>query len=338
VPGRAPDRARRALSRALAAAPLGAALAAVASRAGAQGASPAFPARTITLIGPFSAGASTDVISRLYATRLSTILGVPVVVENKPGAGGMLSVGTVARAQPDGYTLLVVSNTFLIAPHVYRNASYDPHAGFLPVAGLFTTPIALVAKPDFPAKDLAEFVALARRAPGKYTYSTWGIGTSAHLQMELVRLRTGIELVHTPYKSGPEASQAVMGGFADVGFDTVFSIAPKVRDGRVKALAVFAPARAAVLPDAPTNVEAGFPGIEQVGFCGVLAPAGTPRDVIARLAQASRQVLADPDYAARLSGFGADPLPMTPEQLDRFLREETAKIREVTTASRISAD
>ena len=300
--------------------------------------SPNFPSKPISLVGPFPAGASTDVISRIYAAKLSPLLGTAVIVDNKPGAGGMISVNAVARAPADGHTLLVVSNTFLIAPYVYRNPQYDALTGFLPVTGLFTTPIALSARPDFPAKSLAEFVALAKASPGKFSYSTWGIGTSAHLQMELLRMRAGIDVLHVPYKNGPEAGQAVMGGQTDVGFDTVFSLAPRLKAGQLRALTVFSPKRATVLPEVPTNGEQGFADIEQLGFCGLVAALNTPREVIDKLVQASAQVVRDADYGRRLRTYGADPFLVTPEQWGNFMREETAKIREVTARLKIALD
>jgi tripartite-type tricarboxylate transporter receptor subunit TctC len=323
---------RRTLLRAAALAPLVASL----PRAVAQSAP--FPSKTITLVCPLGAGASIDVIARIYATRVSPLLGVPVIVDNKPGAGGAIAAGIVMRAPADGHTLLIASNTYIVAPHVYRKSEYDPLTTFTPVTGLFTTGIVLSARPDFPAKNLAEFIALAKANPGKYTYSTWGVGTSAHLQMELLRMRAGIEVLHVPYKSGPEASQATMSGQTDLGFDTVFGVAPRLKAGQLRALTVFAPRRAVVLPDVATNVEQGIPGIEQLGFCGLVAPAGTPREAIDKLVNASRQVVADPDYAKRIQAFGAEPFMVTPEQLHKFLREEVAKVREVTSKLAISLD
>jgi tripartite-type tricarboxylate transporter receptor subunit TctC len=294
--------------------------------------------KPITLVGPFAAGASTDVIARIYAAKLSVLLDTPVIVENKPGASGMLAAGYVARAPADGHTLLVVSNTFLIAPFIYKNPGYDALATFTPVTGLFTTPLTMASKNDFPARNLGEFVALAKKNPGKYSYATWGVGTSAHLQMELLKLRTGIDVLHVPYKSGPEASTAVMGGSVDVGFDTAVSMGTKVRAGQMKSLVVFAQKRAPVLPEVQTNGEAGFPDIDQIGFCGIVAPARMPREILEKLAQASRQILADPEYAARLAGIGAEALPLVLEPWANFMRVETAKIKEVTTKSKISAD
>jgi tripartite-type tricarboxylate transporter receptor subunit TctC len=311
-------------------------LASMAPRAMAQ--APAFPAKTITLVCPLGAGSSIDVIARIYATKASALLGVPVIVDNKPGAGGAIAAGLVMRAPADGHTLLIASNTYIVAPHVYRKSEYDPLVTFTPVTGLFTTGIVMSARPDFPARTLGEFIALAKANPGKYTYSTWGVGTSAHLQMELLRMRAGIEVLHVPYKSGPEASQATMSGQTDLGFDTVFGVAPRLKAGQLRALTVFAPQRAVVLPDVATNVEQGIPGIEQLGFCGLVGLAGMPRDAIDKLVNASRQVVADPDYAKRIQAFGAEPFMVTPEQLHKFLREEVAKVREVTSKLAISLD
>ncbi|MES2538333.1 MAG: tripartite tricarboxylate transporter substrate binding protein [Pseudomonadota bacterium] len=302
----------------------------------AQGVS--FSKKPITLVGPFPAGASTDVIARLYAAKLSKLLDTPVIVDNKPGASGMLAAGHVARAPADGHTLLVVSNTYLIAPFVYKNAGYDALTTFTPVTGLFTTPLTLAAKPDFPAKNLAEFVAMAKKEPGKYSYSTWGVGTSAHLQMELLKIRAGIDVLHVPYKNGPESSQAVMGGNVSVGFDTVFSMGARVRAGQLKSLVVFDKKRAPVLPEVQTNAEAGFPDIDQIGFCGIVAPGKMPKDILDKLAEASRQVVADPEYASRLSAIGAEALPLVLEPWGNFLRTETVKVKEVTVKAKISAD
>lgn len=292
----------------------------------------------ITLIGPLAAGASTDVIARLYAAKLSVLLDTPVIVVNKPGASGMLAASAVARAPADGHTLLVVSNTYLIAPFVHKEVGYDAMTTFRPVTGLFTSGIVLASKPDFPAKNLSEFIALAKKSPGKYSYATWGVGTSSHLQMELIKLRTGIDVVHVPFKSGPEASQAVMGGHVDAAFDTEFSLGSLVRSGRIKPLVMFAKKRSLVLPDVQTSDEAGYPDLAYIAFCGIVAPAKTPKEFLEKLAQASSQVLADPEYISRLRSMGAEPLPLAVDQFGNFLRAETAKINEVTAKVHISAD
>lgn len=286
-------------------------------------------AKPITLVCPFAAGGANDIIARVYAEKMSAILGTPVIVDNKPSAGGLLAAQYVRRAPADGGTLLVASNTTLIAPHVFRTPGYAM-SDFVGVSPLYTTGVVLLARPDQPVKNLAELVAAARQAPGKLTYATNGIGTFAHLQMELFKERTGIDLVHVPYKSLPEATQAVLGHNVDFAIDTPISAAPRVQGGQLQAVVVFGGTRERTLPQTPTNSEEGFAEPDPLlAFAGVLAPATTPKEVLEPLLRASEQVMKDPDFVAKVRANNVEAFPVRNAEFNRLLQAYDAKYRDV---------
>jgi tripartite-type tricarboxylate transporter receptor subunit TctC len=277
----------------------------------------------VTLVAPFAAGGQIDTAARRYAAKLSVLLQRPVLVENRPGASGLLAAQRVARSRPDGSSLLVTSSSFLIGPHVYGNAGYDAFKDFAVVSGLYLSSAVLVVGAASQAKTLSEFVALCRKAPRQYSYATNGTGTYSHLLMEKFKADAGIDLVHVPYKSAPEASQAVIGHVAEAAIDTPFSAAPRTREGQLRSLVVFGARREDSLPGVPTAAEAGYPEAGKLTIlAGIVAPAKTPPDMLAALTQASARVAADPEYGAQLKSMGMEPVRESPAQVEQAMREQ----------------
>lgn len=295
-----------------------------------------YPSRTIRVVLPYGPGSSTDLITRLFAQGLADKLDGSVIVENKPGAGTLIGTESVANAPADGYTFLMATNAFSIMPHMFK-LSFDPRKDFVPVAPVLSTGIVLLAKPEFPAGNLTDLVALARKDPGKYSYSTWGVGASAHLVMELFRDSADIDLLHVPYKGGGAASaRAVMAGEVDVGFDVVFTALPQIRGGNLKALGTFLPEKMADLPDVQTVVEAGYPDATLFGWTGLFARAEVPKDIVEKVTEASRQVVADPAFATRLKELGSMPFVGTPEDLMRTMTTESDNVKRLIDEGKIN--
>ena len=295
------------------------------AQAGPQG---AFPSRPVTLVIPFAAGGVTDTAGRIVAQAMTRVLGQPVVVENKPGAGGTIGTEQVVRAAPDGYTLLYGSQgPIAAAPNLFASLRYDPLRDLAPVHGLGASPNLIVTSPTRPWKTLAEFVAAARARPGTLTYGSSGVGTSLHLGGEMLQQVTGVELVHAPYTQGTQAVSDLIAGRIDVMWDFPLTAAPHVRDGRMRALAVTDTRRVALTPDVPTTAEAGVPGIEMLSWAGHFVPRATPAPVVAALAAATRQALTDPRVVEFFEGSG---IPLWPEMGTRefagFLAEELPRI------------
>jgi tripartite-type tricarboxylate transporter receptor subunit TctC len=306
--------------------------------AGVRAQAPAFPQRAVKLIVPYGAGSSVDIVTRLYAQRFSTALGQPVIVENKPGGGTMIGSSTVAHAAADGYTLLVGSNSLSIMPHLGKQ-DFDPLKDLLPVGPLFNTSIVLLAKPAFPANNLTELAALAKRQPGKLSYSTWGIGTSAHLVMELFRDQADIDILHVPYKGGgAESAGAVIAGNVDMGFDTTYTALPRVRSGQLKALGVFSPERVEGFDNVQTAGEAGYPESVLLGWVGVFAPKGTPAAVLQKLVAAGRDAAGDAAFGARLREMGSKPFAVTPEGMTDNLRSESERVQRIVAKRKIKME
>lgn len=306
------------------------AVAALGTGAWAAGAAAETAAGTLSLIGPFAAGGSNDGIARIYGVKMAAVLGRSVIVDNRPGAGGLIAAQYVARSAPDGATLLITSNTFLIAPYAYRNAGYQAMRDFVPITPLYSTGVAWVTRPDYPARNLSELVAMAKRSPGKITVATNGVGTLAHLQMEMFKQRHGIDLTHVPYKSLPEGTAAVMGGYVDVSVDTPFSVAARVRAGLLRGLVIFGTEREAVLPDVPTNTESGFPDPDQqLVFAGIAAPARTPPAILAQLKSASAQVVRDAEYMRQVERNGARPMAMSDGEFTALMKRYDAQYKDL---------
>jgi tripartite-type tricarboxylate transporter receptor subunit TctC len=284
-----------------------------------------YPSKPIRLIMPFPAGAPSDMVGRAIGQKLSEQLGENVVPDNRMGAGGNTGIAAVAKAPPDGYTLLVTSPTIAISPSLYTNLTYDAAKDLVPVARLATIENVLVVHPSVPATTLKQFVALARAQPGKLNYGSGGAGTTNHLANELLQSLEKIKMVHVPYKGATPAMIALIGGEVD---EVVIAIAPAlplIQAGKVRALAVLSERRAPTLPNVPTSKESGIDNFTISIWYGMFAPAGTPREVIARLNREITKALESTELRSRMSASGIDPWPGTAEELGSLLRTETAR-------------
>lgn len=291
--------------------------------AGAVSAQTVFPNRPIRVVIGFPAGGPLDQHARAWADRLEKALGQPVVVEYKPGAGGSIGAEFVAKSAPDGHTLLLANTgTMVINPALYPKLPYDTLRDFAPVARTAQQPLALIVNPDVPARTLQEFVALAKSRPGQMNYASAGNGGISHLVPEMFKRAAGVFMVHLPYRGSAPAFTDVMAGQAQFMAESVPQAAQYHKQGKVRALAVTSRTRNAALPDVPTVIEQGYPGFEVVGFYGVLAPAGTPKDVVMKLSDAFRAVLENPEMRARMTAQGADPAFLAAPEFARFLATE----------------
>lgn len=320
-----------------------AAIAASASVAPATFAPAAFaqdwPTRPIRLVVAFAPGGATDVLARLTAEHLSRELGQPVVVDNRAGAAGIIGTEHVARAAPDGHTLLLgtASTHAMNVPLYGARLSYDPTKDFAPVARVANGYNVLVVNPSVPARSVAELIALAKARPGSLAYGSGGNGTSSHLGAEMFKSMAGVDILHVPFRSTAPAATALMTGDVQVMFDTSVSSLPLVRDGKLRLLAVASPARLADMPDVPAVAE-GLPGFEMGTWNGLYAPAGTPPAIIARLNRAVAVVVGNPELIARYATLGTVPFYAGPEAFDGFQTAEIARWTEVVRTARITMD
>ena len=289
-----------------------------------------YPSRPIHLIVPYPPGQSIDIMGRLIADKLSVALGQPVIVENKAGAGGVIGVDAGAKAAPDGYTLIMISNgTLVIAPWLVEKIPFDPVKDVPPIANAASVAHVLVAAPDFPANNLAEFVAWAKAKPGGYYYASPGSGSTQHLTMEMLKTRTGINIVHVPYKASPQAQKDIVGGHVPVMFDSVPALMTQLSAGKLKALAISSSARSPYLPDVPTVTESGVPGFESVGWIGVGAPAGTPAPIVQRLNAEITAILATADMQKSMKTLGFVAINESPEAFAARIKSEVTSIGKV---------
>jgi tripartite-type tricarboxylate transporter receptor subunit TctC len=306
-----------------------AAFALAAALPGASHAADGYPSRPISLIVPFSPGGGTDISARLLAAALSQQLGASVVVDNRPGAGGQIAADLVARANPDGYTLLFANSGMLaINPWLYKLHS-DPAQAFAPVSMFSDLPFALVVPPTLPAKTVAELVALARTQPGSHTFASSGTGGAPHLAGEIFQQATGVQLVHVPYKGGGPAMTDLMAGRVDMLFASVLETIPYVNAGKLRALAVTGPTRSPVMPDVPTLDEAGVHNAQTGSWTAVLAPAGTPPAIVDKLSIAIRAVADKPDVKEKLVSQGAVAHGSTPQELAQIAARERARYGQI---------
>ena len=298
-----------------------------------------WPDRPLRLVVPFPPGGPTDLVARPLAQRLGEALGQPVIVDNRGGAGGNLGAELVAKAPPDGHTLLL-SNVGVLAVNraLYRKLSFDPERDFAPVALIAGAPVALVVHADVPARTVAEFVAWTRAQPGPVPYGTAGPGSPGHLAGEVFRSRTGAALVHLPYRGSAPALQDLMAGHVSVMFDPVQSPLGQIQAGRLHALAVSALQRSSALPDVPTMTEAGVADHTMVAWWALVAPTGTPAQVITRLADEVARIGEAPDWQAALLRQGISAMPRGPDELAIFLRNETERWGAAVRASGATAD
>jgi len=297
-----------------------------------------YPSKPIRVIVAFAPGGIADFAARSVSQRLSESLGVPVVVENRPGAGGITGAEVVAKSPPDGYTLLVTSISHTINPSVRKNLPFDAVRDFAPVTLITDAPNFLVVHPSLPVKSVKELIALARGRPGQITYASSGAGTSTHLSGELFKSLARIDIVHVPYKGGGPAVIDLVGGHVQMMFSTLPSVLQQVRAGKLRGLAVTGARRFPAAQEFPTMIEAGVAGFEVSGWSGMFAPAGAPREAVSRLAAEIGKILRAPELKERFFVQGAEPVGNTPEEFAAFVSSEIAKWKKVVEASGMQAD
>jgi len=311
---------------------------ALAVAGGASAHAAAYPERAVHLIVPFAAGGPADVYARYLGQNLSQALKQAFVVDDRPGAGSIIGTDTVAKAAPDGYTLLVMSNTHTTNESLITKKPFMLMRDFVPVAPINSSDLVMVVHPSVPATDLKAFIALAKSKPGGLNYASSGPGTPYHLAGELFKAMSGTDITHVPYKTSSGARNDVIAGQVQMMFDAITTMAPNVRAGQVRALGTTGRTRTAILPDVPTIAEAGVPGYEATIWIGVMAPAGTPAAVVETLNAAIGAVVDRPDVRKAWADQGAVPMKMTPPAFDTFLRADIAKWAEVVKVSGAKVD
>jgi tripartite-type tricarboxylate transporter receptor subunit TctC len=298
----------------------------------------AYPNRPVRIIVPFAAGGPSDIFARLIGQKLSDRLGKQFYVENQGGAGGNIGMGNAARAAPDGYTLAVVSSSFMVNPGLYEKIPYDPEKDFVPITIAAYAPNLLAVHPSLPVNTVKELVAFVRANPGKYNFGHSGIGTTPHLSGEIFKHRLGLDLVSVPFNGSGPALQSALGGHTPIAFVVLSPTVPLVKDGTLRALAVLSTTRSGALPDVPTIVEAGYPGIEADTQQCVLAPAGTPREIVDLIYREIVTALAASDMKERLATLGFVPVANTPAEFAGMVKTEVARWKQVIKEANIKAD
>jgi tripartite-type tricarboxylate transporter receptor subunit TctC len=284
-----------------------------------------YPVRPVKIVVPSPPSGGTDIIARVLAQDFSKALGQQFFVENKPGAGNMIGIESVARAPGDGYTVLMVASTLALNSVLYKKVSYDPVRDFAPITLAATAPNIFIVHPSLPAKTLSDFIALAKQKPGQLSYGTPGVGTSPHMSTELLKSMAGIDLQHVPYKGTAPALTDVIAGQICCMFSNALTALPHIQSGRVRALGVSGPKRLAAAPDVPTVGEAGVPGYAAMQWYGLVAPAGTPPAVIARLNAEALKALKSDEMHKRLAADGAEPVGTSPAEFAAFIKAELQK-------------
>jgi len=284
-----------------------------------------YPARTVTLVVPYPPGGGVDAMARVVAERLSAALGQQVVVDNRGGGGGLIGTRAVQKAAPDGYTLLLGhTGTISINPSLYANAGYDPRKDFAAVGLIASMPVVLIAHPSFPARSIADVIALAKKEPGKLNVGTSAVGTGGYMSAESFKSVAGIDVAIIPYKGTAPVMNDLLGGHVPVAFGVIPPALGNIQAGKLRAIAVASPTRTALLPDTPTFAESGMPGFEAVLHYGLLAPAGTPRPIVDKLNAELRKLAANDEVKKRIAAEGGDPLTSSPEEYAADIdREET---------------
>ena len=297
-----------------------------------------WPQKPIRMVIPYPPGGPTGVMGRLVATKLPELLGQPVIVDNKPGASGQMGAADVAKAAPDGYTFLTNASIHVINPHVYSKPMVDPIREFTPVALIGVVPLVMVVPPTQPAKDVKEFIAWARANPGKVNFASASSASAQHLAGEHFKQVTGIDMQHVPYNGSGPALADLVGGHVQLMFDSLPSSMSFIRSGKLKALGASSTKRLAVLPDVPTLIEAGVPDFDLTTWYGVWAPAGTPKDIVARMNAEIVRLVVLPDMKEKLAGLGVEASAFTPEQFAAFNRTEYERWGRIVRAANIKLD
>jgi len=309
-------------------------LAVAATSAFAQG----YPTKPAKVVVPYPPGGPTDIVARVVSQKLSEQMGQQFIVENRPGAGGNIGAEAVAKSPADGYTLLVATTAHAINPSLFKNLGYNLTKDFAPVSLLTSGPLVIVANPSVPAKNVKELIAMGKAKPGSLNYASSGNGQSTHLSAELFATMAGIKMNHIPYKGSAPALTDVMGGQASLMFDTMLSAMPHVKNGKLKAIAVTSAARSPAAPDVPTVAESGLPGYEAIAWNGLLVPAGTPGDVVAKLNAELKKALDAPDVKDRFSAQGFGAAWNTREAFAKFIQSELDKWAKVVKVSGATLD
>ncbi|MBC7780305.1 MAG: tripartite tricarboxylate transporter substrate binding protein [Proteobacteria bacterium] len=304
----------------------------------AQACAQTWPAKPLGLVIPFAPGGTTDNIGRLLAQRLAEPLGQPMVVDNRPGAGGMIGADLVAKAPPDGYTLLMMTIAFAINAGMRRDLAFDPLRSFAPVTQLVSLPLMLVVHPSVPAKSVKELITLARARPGQLTYASSGHGTSPHMAAAMFTWMTRTDMIHVPYKGNAPTLSELVGGQVSMTFGIAHQFLPQVKSGRLRALAVTTAKRTGFAPELPTIAESGLAGYEISAWQGILAPAGTPPEIIGRFNREIGRILRLPDVVDRLTSEGAEPVASSAEDFGAYLKSELARWSKVGQAAGIKIE
>ena len=313
------------------------ALSAAAGSAMAQ-AAPAWPGKPISLIVPFPAGGTTDVLARALGLELSKAVGQPVIVDNKPGAGATLGADFVTKARPDGHTLLMGAVHHTIATSVYKKLPYDFQKDLAPVTTVALVPNVLVVNPSVPAKSVKELLALAKAEPGKLTYGSNGNGTGQHLIGAQFEGMGGVQLLHVPYKGSGPLTVDLLGGQITMSFDTITPVLPQIKAGKLRALAVTTIKRSPALPDVPTLDESGLKGFDLGTWFGILAPAATPKDVVARLNTEMVKIINSAEFRKKMADIGAEPIGDTPEQMAAQIKGDTERFAKLVKDAKVSIE
>jgi tripartite-type tricarboxylate transporter receptor subunit TctC len=294
-----------------------------------------YPSRPVHIIVPSPPAGGTDIIARVLAQRFSTAFGQQFIVENRPGAGNMIGIESVARSAPDGYTLLMVPSTLALNSVLYQKVNYDPIRDFAPITLAATAPNVLVVNPSIPAQTLAEFIALAKKKPGELTYGTPGVGTSPHMSMELLKSMAGLDIRHIPYRGTAPAVTDIISGQISAMFANALTAKPQVDAGKVRALAVSGPKSIEAMPNVPPVAQAGVPGYDAMQWYGLLAPAGTPPDIIKRLHAEATKALGTAEMKEKLAGDGAEPVGSSSAEFAALIKSELEKWAKVARTAKI---
>jgi tripartite-type tricarboxylate transporter receptor subunit TctC len=299
----------------------------------------AWPSRSVTLVVPFPPGGGTDTGARIVAEQLSKKWGQPVLVDNKGGAAGQIGADVVAKARPDGYTILMGNiGTQAINPSLYPKMPYDPDKAFAPIALVAELPLAMMVNPNVPAKTVKEFIALARSQPGKLSYSSSGAGGGPHLAAEMFKDATGSYILHVPYRGGGPAIGDLLAGHVQLSFMTVLEASGHIKAGKLRALAVTSDKRVSALPEVPTLAEAALPGFNSISWIGLLAPAGTPREIVEKISADVREIVARDDVKDRLVQLGAVPAANTPAQFSALIDNDRKRYAQIIKDRKITVN